>query len=311
MSSRRWEGKEIEIAVTLKREGKKHTEILEALKANGYERTDRALGQFLFKYSQKAPQDPWDYNSYGEIAYRKPRILVYDIETTDLDAGFGEMLMFGYQWWDEDTPQIIKINDFDGWKKGHYNDRDYWLCEAVYEIMCEADVLIGHFSTRFDHPFIQTRMLKHGLPPIPDTTQIDTWRIAKRQLKFRSNRLGIIADSLGCKQRKDKVEAAVWRMAKGHDEEAIEAIAEYCLQDIRTQKSVTEKLLPVAKEVVNLNLFTDGDHHRCMCGSWRVVRDGEIFTKVNAYERYKCLSCGRWSRGRKTTTKSKVERKAK
>jgi uncharacterized protein YprB with RNaseH-like and TPR domain len=306
-----WSSDEIEMLIALKQEGRTHDYIVAEFHKNGYPRTLRAIGNFWHKYSQIHRSDLWDVDQIGDVEYRQPRILVYDLETTDLDAGFGEILMMGYQWWDESEPQLIGINDFPGWKKPHYNDRDYQLCKSIYKIMGKADLIIGHFSSRFDHPFIQTRMLKHKLPPIPDTPQIDTWKIAKKQLRLRSNRLGVIAEALGCDQQKGKVDASVWRMAKGHDEEAIRIIGDYCLQDIRTQKSITERLLPVAKSVGSLNLLTEGKKHRCMCGSWRVVRDGEHRTKVNVYERFRCLDCGRWSRGRKTLTSKKVDRHAK
>jgi len=244
-----------------------------------------------------------------EAASSIPKILYFDIETTNFSAGFGEILCMGYKWHDDDEVRVIKIQDFDGWDDLTVERRDLYICKFISALICDADVLVGHYSKKFDHAFIQTRLLIHGLPPIPDTPHIDTWRIARFQLKFSNNKMKTIAKSLRISNRKDKVELDVWRRANAHDTASIDEIAEYCKQDVRVQFEMTQKLLPVARNMPCWNLFTDDERLACpACGGFDIRPRGTVQTKVNTYPRFQCARCGKWMRGRRTLTPREHER---
>lgn len=243
------------------------------------------------------------------VIEERPKILYFDIETTDLSAGFGEMLMMGYRWHSESATKIIALYDFPDWDVPPVEQRDKPLVEAVSDIIAKADVLVGHYSTGFDHRFIQTRCIFHGLPPIPDTTHIDTWKIAKYQLRLHSNRLKTLAEALSCKQRKNSLPLYIWRRSKAHDLDALKKMADYCKQDVRTQYDVTQKLLPIAKGLPNWNLLSGDMKYRCpACGSSKIAKRGLRYTKVHAYQRFQCTNCGHWSRGRKTVADKHADR---
>ena len=239
----------------------------------------------------------------------KVRIMYFDIESTDLSAGFGDMLSFGYWWHDEPEPHNINIYDYPGWDKLPVEQRDLYLMRDVAKLIEEADVLIGHYSTKFDTPFIQTRCIFHGLGPIPIPIQIDTWRISRYQLKLNNNRLKTIAKAFGCDEQKDEVPSNIWRRAKAHNLEAMKVISAYNLQDVRTQRSITEKLMPIAKAMPNWNLLIDGTEARCpACGSTKLHRRGFTHTKLYRYERLRCADCGKWMRGRNSITPKDCQR---
>lgn len=243
------------------------------------------------------------------IIHEQPKILYFDIETTDLSGSFGELLMMGYRWHHEDEYHIVHIYDFEGWDELPIERRDLYLVQHVAEIIAEADVLVGHYSLRFDHRFVQTRCLVHGLAPIPDTAHVDTWAIAKYQLKVNNNRLATLAKTFGCDNEKAELPWWVWRRSKAHDVEALKLMSEYCLQDVRTQYDVTQKLLPIAKKMPNWNLLTGESKLRCPgCGSYHIQKRGKTHTKVNTYQRYQCMDCGHWMRGRHSLTDKDTER---
>lgn len=41
-----------------------------------------------------------------------PRILLWDLECTSLNADFGYLLCFGYKWFGEKHTRVVSINDF-------------------------------------------------------------------------------------------------------------------------------------------------------------------------------------------------------
>ena len=298
--------------------GKTAREIARELEEMGYpERTPasvrgvrrRALLEMAVEYEEESVDIEFDEPDDNMIIEEPAKILYFDIETTDFKADFGEMICMGYRWHHEDEYKIVKINDFDGWDELEVENRDRYLVERVADIIAEADVLVGHYSKRFDHRFIQTRCLMHGLKVIPDPPHIDTWQIAKYQCAFTRNSMKVMADRLDCDDTKSHVNWRIWRRLKAHDEEAIETISTYCIQDVRTQYAMTQKLLPLAKHMPNMNILTGEVNYRCPgCGSDNVQRRGFHTTKINKFQRFQCQECGKWSRGRKTVLGKDVER---
>jgi DNA polymerase elongation subunit (family B) len=217
--------------------------------------------------------------------------------------------MMGYRWGFEEDVNVVHFWDFPGWEKLDIELRDKYLIERISEIILSADVLVGHYSIKFDFAFLQTRCLIHGLPPLPQIPHLDTWRIAKYQLALRSNAMKAISSALRLPERKSSCPPHIWRRAQAHDMDALKQISDYCVQDIKTQYAMTQKLIPLARNLPNCNLLTGSPVYQCpACGSREIRRAGDHHTKINTYPRYRCVGCGHWSRGRSTDTKTGVER---
>jgi len=306
-----WEAWEEEITWRYHQEGRTIAETIQALKSRGSDRGENSV-----RHKREGLRQVHSHISSSPdvslIKLRKPRILYFDIETTDFKGGpFGELLMMGYRWEDEDDYKIIHIYDYKGWNKERLNLRDKQIVKAASEIISSADVLVGHYSPRFDLPFIQTRLAVHRLPPVAEPKHIDTWRICAKQLAFSSNRLGKVAEYLGVPQQKGEVSLATWRASKAHELWALEELSEYCIQDVKTTYEVMQVLKPIAREWPSMNLLTGGMVYECPCGSYRVAKNGFYLTKVNKYDRYKCKDCGRWTRGRQSVVDKATERMMK
>jgi len=293
-------------------------EMSSVLRKNGFFRSPHSVRGRIARILEEEEKATTPLNDEEEFALawednfvieERPKILYFDIETTDLSAAFGEVLMMGYRWHDDPTVHLLSIYDFPNWDKPPIEKRDKPLVEAISNIISEADVLVGHYSTGFDHRFIQTRCLFHGLPPIPDTIHIDTWKIAKYQLRLHSNKLETLAKALDCKERKGSLPLHIWRRSKAHDLEALKMMTDYCKQDVKTQYAVTQKLLPITKNLPNWNLLSGEIKYRCpSCESTDVTKRGFRCTKVHIYQRFQCRRCGRWSRGRQTLANKNAER---
>ena len=290
----------------LNKKGYSSQEISEHLELEGYKRGSHTIRRWL---NTNGLASQWDPDRRARrIKERKPKILTYDIETTNFKGNRGEIICLGYQWNAEPT-KVVKISDFRGWKKLPVEQRDKYVVAEIRDIIIDADVLVGHYAQRFDHRFIQHRCLYHGLGPIPDTKHVDTWKIAKYQLACSSNRLKTLADAFGLSNKKDSVEWKYWRRLAAHDQESIDLISEYCKQDVRTTWDLVQKLLPIAKDIPNLSLLTGEPIYTCSaCGGSKILHRGIRHTKIHSYARFQCQDCGRWSRGRQTVVDKNLER---
>lgn len=288
-------------------------EIVDLLENLGHpQRTTKSVEGIIRRYKEKVSRKPANVRSVQKPAQAittNAKIMYFDIESTDLSAEFGEMLCFGYWWHHEEEPVVLRMWDYPGWDKLPVEKRDLYLLQDVVKLIEEADVLVGHFSPGFDFPFIQTRCLMHGLKPIPKPVHIDTWRIAKKNLRLNNNKLKTIARAFNCAEQKSEVPLYIWRRAKAHNVEAMEMIADYNIQDVRTQRSITEKLMPLAANLPNWNLFEEDDMLHCpACGSTSLQYRGYAYTKLYKYKRLCCNDCGKWMRDRNSITSKKTPR---
>src|SRR5262245_2717953 len=115
----------------------------------------------------------------------EPRILVWDIETTNLTASFGTILAIAYKWVDEPKVYVPTILDFN--KHGSMLD-DKPLVKHFREVYCTADYTVAHYGKKFDRPYVDTKCLKHRLGPLPDIPLIDTCEMGWKKFKLHSNR---------------------------------------------------------------------------------------------------------------------------
>lgn len=222
------------------------------------------------------------------------RILFLDIEATDLSADIGNLLSIGYKFSDEKKAHVMDISQHPGKK---LND-DSALLEAFRPIYEQADLIVHHFGDYYDVPFLQTRCIINGLRPLPTVTTVDTWRIARKKMKFGSNRLQRILEVLGCPYDKTPVKLSVWADARVGDRKALKYIVKHNYYDVLVLEWVYYKiralwpshpvLVPEAKA-----------ENRCPLDGAPTKSKGRRLCGVHVYQRRVCGRCGHTFKGRK------------
>jgi uncharacterized protein YprB with RNaseH-like and TPR domain len=222
------------------------------------------------------------------------KILIWDIETSDLDADIGHIISIGYMWFGEKTPKLLSIIDYPG--KTLVDDSR--LIEEFSKVYEQADVTVAHFGQFFDLAFVQTKRLIHGMGPLPKVPMVDTWRIAKKRLKFRSNRLERILEVLGCPYSKSPVKLSVWALARCGDKNAIKYVVEHNRLDVLVLAWVYEKLRPFWEH--HPALHTSSPDRICsICGSNKVKSKGRYTTSKHTFQLLRCFGCGHSWKGAK------------
>jgi DNA polymerase elongation subunit (family B) len=193
---------------------------------------------------------------------------------------------------------VIGQDDFPNYKKGVLNDKE--LVMFLRPIIEDADIVSAHNGDRFDIPFLNTRLLAHGLKPIPPYKSLDTKKIAKSTFHLPSNKLDDIADFLGI-GRKLSTHKSLWLDCEKGDEKAWKYMKQYCKFDVVLQDEVLERILPYSKQVHNFNAFTDEPWvARCKnvtCGSTHLQKRGFDITNSGVKsQRFQCQDCGTWSK---------------
>lgn len=169
------------------------------------------------------------------------------------------------------------------------------ILEKLWQLMDEADIIIGHNSKRFDIKRINARFIKHGMQPPSPFRQIDTLQIAKKHFAFTSNKLEYLAKYLGCKQKKlTKRKYAgfeLWRECLSGNKDAWKEMELYNKQDVLVLEEVYNRLIPWDNSI-NFSVFNKGEHV-CSCGSTQLLNKGTTINNSGIYKRYKCKKCGK------------------
>ena len=189
----------------------------------------------------------------------------------------------------------INAWDFKAWNKNVNDDRE--VCQAIYEVLKDADAVITHNGIRFDWKYLQTRLVYNGFPPLHKIKHIDTCSVAKRNFLSFNNKLGYLGDWL---VKDNKLENGGWELwVKVHrrDKKAQKLMERYCKQDVILLEKVFLKLRPFIKNLPNRNHFrplqkTLDNKNVCpTCGSTDLKKWGFYRTSVMEYQRYRCGHC--------------------
>lgn len=260
-----------------------------------------------------------------KLASRKPgaRVLLIDIETAPIlgyvwslwkqNIGLNQIkdewyiLSFCAKWLGE--PAII-YQDI-----RHDPHSDASLLQPLWDLLNEADIIIGQNGKAFDMPKIQARLVMHGfLPPRPYKV-IDTLLMAKQQFRFTSNKLEwMTGESAGLTTLKKNQHSkfpgfSLWSECLKGNPEAWDEMKAYNIPDVTSMEELYLKLRPWYVGHPNMAVYVDSDKIACpKCGSHDVKQEGWAFTQIGKYEQYHCGNCGGYSRGRYTCNSTEVRK---
>ena len=158
---------------------------------------------------------------------RTKKIVMFDIETSNLSADIGEMLCACTKPLGGDITTLVATRAGD--KK---------LAKALQEELSKADYICGHYATRFDVPFLNTRLLVHNKPLLSMYRLIDTYFPAKFKLRLHSNRQGSIAELMFGKTIKTRVVGPIWTKALRGDKASMQYIIEHCQADVTELEAI-------------------------------------------------------------------------
>jgi len=225
------------------------------------------------------------------------KILFFDIEATNLSASIGYILTIGYKWAGDKSASVLRIDKTPEFHKKKTNDTG--LLKQFEEIFNKAEVVVYHFGDFYDLPFIQTRRLIKGLPPLGDISSVDTWRIAKKKLKFHNNRLETILETLNCPIKKTKINGEKWIDAMSGDTKAIDYVVDHCRKDVEVLEWVYNKIKAVWPHHPNMfsSSLKPGSRICPICGTETGTKSGVRRNVKKLYIRMKCANCGHWWKG--------------
>lgn len=241
---------------------------------------------------------------------RKPNIILWDLETMpDMEkvmaifpsignwpgrtfkAELSSIICFGYKKLGDKKAKCINAWDYPGWKK-NIND-DLELVKAAYDILKDADEIVTHNGKSFDVKVLNTRLLFHGLPPLPKIMHTDT-KVEAGKVSFYSKRLGDVSKFFNGGGKLENGGWDLWVQVRKRSRKAMKLMTQYCKQDVIALEEVYIGLLPLMSTgKLNHNIFNKkGDIVCPNCGSDKLIGNGMRTTKTDFKKRLRCKDCG-------------------
>lgn len=235
-----------------------------------------------------------------------PKVLVLDIETTpiisytwglfDQNVALNQViedwtiLSWAAKWMDSD-----KIFYSDTRKeKNPRNDRK--LLFEIWDLLDQADIVVGQNSTSFDIKKLNARFILNGMSPPSSFRQIDTMRVAKRNFKFTSNKLEYMSKNL-CEEHVKLTHRKfngfdLWKACLSKNQEAFQELEAYNIEDVLATEELLKKLMPWDKSI-NFNVYDDDLDTVCSCGGRNFKEKGHVYSNLGKYQRFICTKCGK------------------
>lgn len=169
------------------------------------------------------------------------------------------------------------------------------MVHAMWELLDEADEVVGFNSNRFDIKHLNAEFMKHELPPPSPYKKIDLLQVVKGNAKFMSNKLAYVSETLGIGSKIETGGFELWLDYMQGKKEAMRLMREYNEEDVLLTERLYDRLRPWITTGVNRSAVVNG--HVCpTCGGSHLHSRGTTRTLQLTYRKYQCQSCGGWSR---------------
>lgn len=241
----------------------------------------------------------------------EPRILYIDIETKPIEAYVWGLFdqnigldMIKDDWriisvaakWESDE-EVIQYD----LRNGITDANERKMLEKVWKLLDEADIVIGQNSKSFDIKKLNERFLNFGMSPPSPYRQLDTYVMSKKYFAPTSHKLEYRSKNLNKKYKKMSHSKypgfSLWKACLSGDKKAWVEMSVYNVFDVLATEEYFNILKPWGTNI-NLNVFNDDLLNKCNCGSPKLQKRGFEYTNSAKYQRYKCTSCGAWTRGK-------------
>ena len=251
----------------------------------------------------------------------RPKILVFDIETSPIEAYVwgcfkqfisqdqikepSHIISFAAKWLGGDMIFIESAEPDQNKSDKRIDDKR--ICQELWDLVDSAEIVIAHNGQAFDVKTMNTHWLLHGFPPPSPFKCVDTYKMAKSIFRFPINKLDYISEALGHGRKTDHEGFPLWKKCMAGDPEAWETMRKYNMRDVEIQEKVYLDIRAWDKRHPNVSLMYEDDVRRCVvCGSNALKPLAQAsYTSVSVFESYRCKNCGKVMRGRKADKKTK------
>lgn len=238
------------------------------------------------------------------MANAEPKILTFDIETSpnvgdvwqlfNQNIGLSQlhdvtrMICFAAKWHHKRTVEFYS----------EFHDGFDEMIGHAYDLIDEADIVVGWNSKSFDVKHFNREFVKAGMTPPSPYKQIDLMLEVRKNFRMTSNKLAFVADYFGLHQKESNEGHGLWTKCLAGDPQAWRKMRSYNINDVKATEAIYDYIRPWINHP-HVGLYTDEVSVCSRCGSADLKPRGFAYTALSSFQRYRCEDCGGWSRSGK------------
>lgn len=181
-----------------------------------------------------------------------------------------------------------------------FHDGKEAMVQQAWDLLNEADVVMGWNSRSFDEKHLNREFLEAGLTPPSPYRSLDLMLAVKKKFRLPSNKLQYVSKLLGLQGKVQHSGHQLWIDCLAGSEKAWREMRKYNIQDVDLLEDIYFQLRPWIESHPAVALYDGTDGDSCpACGSTDLHRQGYAFTKLGRFPRFQCGGCGKWSRSGK------------
>ena len=177
-----------------------------------------------------------DAQDYLRLVEKANTICFFDIEATGLRGDYNSVLVTSIK------PFHGKPTSFRITQAGN----DKAVVRQAKELLESYDIWVTYYGKGFDIPFIQARLLRHGLPALNKQPHADMYFALRKKLILSRGSMAHIASWLKLPEQKMSVSASVWSEVIASPKVHMPMLVERCESDC----AVLEKLWKRTKHLI-------------------------------------------------------------
>ncbi len=183
------------------------------------------------------------------------RMAIYDIETTNLSAAFGRIIVACFKPihpYGAIKGKVVTFRGDDPKYRLEDPIDDSLLVKAIRDEARKYNCLVGWYCKQFDLPFINARLLRFGLEPLFPQFHLDMIYKARSTtggIKIGSSKLINVQKFFKCEEEKDEISWEDWQRAAMYDRKSMDKVVKHCEADVRVTEEVYWHLLPMVKNL--------------------------------------------------------------
>lgn len=236
------------------------------------------------------------------------KILYLDIECTpniadvwglrDQNIGLSQLkqasriMGFAYRW-NRDTPAR--------WI-GEDKYPRFLIALAAHWLYDHCDIVVTYNGNNYDNKVLNAEWVNLGLTPPAPYKSIDLYRVVAKHFRFPSKKLAYVSQELLGDTKVQHSGHDLWNacldpgVSERERRAAWKLMRKYCRQDVDLLVPLHDRLKPWLPDTANIAII-EGNRNGCpKCGSSNLVKRGFHDTATRRYQRYRCGSCGGWTR---------------
>jgi len=179
-----------------------------------------------------------DAQVFLPLAERAGALAFVDIEAANLNADFGTVVVVSVKPFGE-KPVTFKCRP----------GKDKAMLKKVALELAKYPVWVSFYGKLYDIPFLNSRLLVNGLPPLPKHHHIDMYWVVRSRTHLSRRNQGHILSWLGTSEEKMSVSPSVWAELSSNYDKNIATLVKRCESDVEGLEAMYNRVKHLVGEI--------------------------------------------------------------